>query len=51
MEWRLPAFCKNAKVNVLINSCDSDDAEPFSVSEKVLVPAWSVTVLEIKKPE
>ena len=51
IEWRLPAFCKNAKVNVLINSCDSDDAKPFSVSEKVLVPAWSVTVLEIKKPE
>ena len=50
-QWQLPEFCKNAKVEVILDSADKITATTIKGKEAFFVPAWSVTVLEIKKPE
>lgn len=50
-EWRLPAFCKNAEVEVVLDSTDTLSGDYIKPSEGITVPAWSVIVLEIRKPE
>lgn len=49
--WQLPAFCKNAEVEVVLDSTETLSGNYIKPNEKLLVPAWSVVVLEIRKPE
>ena len=49
--WRLPAFCKNAEVEIVLDSTDTLSGNYIKPNEELTVPAWSVIVLEIRKPE
>lgn len=47
--WKLPEFCKNAEVKILLNSAEAKIS--IKCGKEFQVPAWSVTVIEIRKPE
>lgn len=49
--WKLPSFCKNAIVSVVLDSADKITGVKIKTNESFTVPAWSVVILEIKKPE
>ena len=50
-EWHLPAFCKNLAVEAVFDSSAQINGKKLNPSEAFSVPAWSVVVVEIKKPE
>ena len=50
-EWCLPSFCKNALAEVVLDSSDKITDTKIDPKEKFKVPAWSVVVVEIRKPE
>jgi glycogen operon protein len=50
-EWHLPAFCKNAVTEIVLNSATDKENIAVKPSETLIVPAWGVMVLEIRKPE
>ncbi|MBR3661720.1 MAG: glycogen debranching protein GlgX [Alphaproteobacteria bacterium] len=52
-QWELPEFCRRAVVKVALSSADTDACREYEINskEKLSVPAWSVTILEITKPE
>ena len=50
-DWHLPVFCKNALAEVVLDSADKISNTQINPKEKFEVPAWSVVVVEIKKPE
>ena len=49
--WKLPPFCKNAVVSGALDSADKINGQSVNTSDNFTIPAWSVIVLEIKKPE
>ncbi|MBQ7633569.1 MAG: glycogen debranching protein GlgX [Alphaproteobacteria bacterium] len=50
-QWRLPSFCKNMQVKVVLDSADEISGSIIKTDKEFMVPAWSVVVLEIVKPE
>lgn len=50
-EWHLPAFCKNLAVEAVFDSSAQINGKKLNPSEAFNIPAWSVVVVEIKKPE
>ena len=50
-QWRLPPFCKNAVVEVVMDSTETLNNKMVNPSEEIMVLGWSVVVLEIRKPE
>lgn len=51
MNWKLPPFSQKAKLRLLLNSAQPNAKEILPLQGKIKVPAWSVLVLELKKPE
>lgn len=49
--WKLPSFSKNTTVHVILNSAAPDSGVEKINTNKLLVPEWSVMILEIKKAE
>ena len=51
MNWKLPPFSQKAKLRLLLNSAQPNAKKILPLQGKINVPAWSVLVLELKKPE
>ena len=52
VHWSLPAFCKRSSVSILLDSSESKEQNAMVDTENGLdVTAWSVVILEMKKPE
>lgn len=51
MNWKLPPFSQKAKLRLLLNSAQPNAKKIIPLQGKIKVPAWSVLVLELKKPE
>ena len=49
-EWSLPPFCKNADVQIVLDSSDVKRSDVLKGSDKISSSPWSVLVLEIRKP-
>ena len=50
--WRLPAFCKGLRAEIILDSSDNDFAARQIDSGKAFeIPAWSVTVIKISNTE
>lgn len=51
MNWKLPPFSQKAKLRLLLNSAQPNAKKILPLQGKIKVPAWSVLLLELKKPE
>lgn len=51
-KWKLPAFCKNAEVEIVLDSSEENAAvRKIDTAQNLVVAAWSVMILKIAKPE
>ena len=51
IEWQLPAFCRHAKAEIILDSSQTISKFGLYADEEFIVPAWEVMVIEIKKSE
>lgn len=52
INWKLPEFCKKAHLKILVDSSDTYEQNvEVNGNEVLFVPAWSVLIIEIIKPE
>ena len=50
-KWRLPEFCTNAEIKVILDSSEKNFVEHSVQNNSIQTSAWSVVVLEINKSE
>ena len=49
--WQLPDFVKKTKITLIFDSSEQLKPETPIVKDELDIPAWSVWVLELRKPE
>lgn len=51
VNWKLPEFMHKTNISLVLDSSEQIKADTPIESENVEIPAWSVWVLELRKPE
>ena len=52
LNWLLPSFCRKARLKILVDSSEVlKQNDEIASTESLEIPAWSVLIIEISKPE